>query len=92
MKAKVRTLLAKLKPYGWLYAPVETGFGTRAVDFLGCYRGHFFAIECKATATANLTPRQKNTVTEIQAAGGTVFVVRGDDGLSELEAWLNQIQ
>jgi len=67
---------------------VPFGFGATTVDFLGCYRGAFFAIEAKAPG-GKLTARQEDVLDRVVQAGGTVFVIVGDDGLDALERWLS---
>ena len=76
LKEKVKKLLDLLKPQLWYWMPVPTGFGIRGIpDFVGCWYGHFFAIETKA-------PRGKTTKWQeaihqlIRVAGGSVCVAR----------------
>ena len=50
VKARIDRLL---KSYGddlYLFKPVQSGFGTRTLDYLGCILGGFFAIEAKRPA------------------------------------------
>ena len=59
----------------WFFMPVPTGFGVRGIpDFVGCYRGRFFAIEAKRPAGGKLTPWQEKIATAIQRAGGLWFL------------------
>lgn len=74
VKAKVKKLLEKYNVY--YNMPVQTGMGKRTLDFLGCVGGFFFAIETKREGE-DLTDYQKLTKREIEAAGGSVFVIAG---------------
>lgn len=85
VKQAVTRLLSKYKGiYFWM--PVQTGYGSRSLDFLGCYRGRFFAVETKAPGKKP-TPLQHNTIAKMTSAGATVFVIDGD--VSELKQWLD---
>jgi Holliday junction resolvase len=73
VKAKV---VAQLKALGaYYFYPVTGGFGRSGVpDIVGCYKGRFFAIECKA-GTNKPTPLQQKNLDEIAKAGGLAWVV-----------------
>lgn len=82
VKDKVKKLLKDRK--AWFYMPVQNGMGKVGIpDFIGTYRGLFFAIETKAPnknptteeqrwnkATAN----QQMRIEEIRNAGGVAIV------------------
>lgn len=86
VKAKVRKLLKRYPVYSnW---PVPCGYGTPMLDCIGALAGRCFAIETKAPGKTP-TPRQEQTIAEMQAAGIEVFVIDGDDGITKLEEWLN---
>lgn len=73
VKLAVKDLLKRKGAY-W-FMPVQMGYGATSLDFLGCYKGQFFAIECKRPgATPQPTPRQMAALQEIDAAGGHVCV------------------
>ncbi len=86
VKARVKKLLAAHGAY-W-HCPVQNGMGAPSLDFVGCYRGRYFAIEAKA-GNKGMTPRQETTAEEIRAAKGLVFLVNDVEGLDILEEWLN---
>lgn len=87
VKRKISELL---KAHGCYYEmPVPTGFGKSGLDYTGCHKGRFFAVEAKAGKKVQ-TPRQALTMQSIQAAGGRTFLVNEERGLAELEAWLNE--
>ena len=87
VKRKVSALLAEYGERVYTYMPVPGGFGAPSLDYLCCVQGKFLAIETKAP-DKKPTGRQGNTIREMRNAGATVFVIIGDDGLSELKAWL----
>lgn len=85
VKQAVTRLLSKYRDiYFWM--PVQTGYGSRSLDYLGCYRGRFFAVETKAPGKKP-TPLQHHTIGKMTNAGATVFVIDGD--VSELKQWLD---
>jgi hypothetical protein len=75
-KRVISKLLSKHKVYS--YMPVPYGYGPTTLDYLGCIRGKFFAIEAKAPGKKP-TPLQVNTIERIRAAGGVAFVIDGVD-------------
>lgn len=88
VKEKVKVLLREYKELDGLYwhCPVQNGMGAPSLDFVGCHDSRYFAIETKAPGKA-LTERQLRTKSEMEAAGGKVFIIDGD--LTELRAWLS---
>ena len=90
VKKAVRELLNRYKGL-YQYWPVPSGYGRATVDVLGCYQGHFFAIEVKAPGKLP-TARQRTVLDEIVQSGGTIFVI--DDvrsyTLASLEECLNR--
>lgn len=76
-EAKVKKRVVKhLKDLGaYYFYPVTGGFGRSGVpDIVGCYRGMFFAIECKAGKNKP-TALQEVNIESIRRAGGAVWVV-----------------
>ena len=81
VKAKVkRRLKAEFGKHCWSFMPVQTGYGSPALDFLLCVYGWFVAIETKAPGKKP-TPLQETTIELMRAAGAMVFVVDGDESL-----------
>jgi hypothetical protein len=73
VKKLVSKTLAALGAYS--FYPVTGGFGTSGVpDIVGCYRGRFFGIECKANGNKPTTLQQIN-LDKIAAAGGIALVI-----------------
>lgn len=78
-----------LKAHGaYWHCPVQNGMGAPSLDFICCFNGRYFAVETKAPGKKP-TLRQEITISEIEKAGGKVFVIDGD--CSELEQWLSEI-
>lgn len=90
-KRKINAILKKHEDGIYYYMPVPAGYGKQTVDYLGCFRGHFFAIEAKAPGKKP-TPRQEGVLDHVRAAGGRTFEIDGTEkGLRDLEAWLDHI-
>ena len=78
---KVKQAVVKqLKQYGaYYFYPVTGGYGASGVpDIVGCYRGRFFAIECKAGSNKPTALQEKN-LREIHNTGGIALVVNEDN-------------
>ena len=59
----------------YYFYPVTGGYGKSGVpDIVGCYKGLFFGIECKAGKNKP-TPLQEKNLREIRAAGGCDMIV-----------------
>lgn len=87
VKDRVKVLLKEHGAY--FHMPVQNGMGSPTLDFVGCFRGWFFAIETKA-GDKQPTARQELTAKEMREAGAAVFLVNDVSGLDELEAWLER--
>jgi hypothetical protein len=76
IKAYLKTL-----PYCWWFLPVSNGMGTMGIpDIICCYKGWFFAIECKAPGkSGNTTKLQDMQLTAIRDARGFSIVAEGVD-------------
>ena len=49
VKYKIKEYLKSLAPALWYFMPVPTGYGVRGIpDFVGCYKGRFFARSCSS--------------------------------------------
>ena len=79
MKVKTK-VVAILKEFGaYYFYPVTGGYGASGVpDIVGCYKGKFFAVECKA-GKGKTTALQEKNIANIYAAGGTALVVNEDN-------------
>lgn len=73
VKAKVVAQLKKLGAY--YFYPVTGGFGSSGVpDIVGCYKGRFFGIECKANGNKP-TELQRLNLAKIELTGGVALVI-----------------
>ena len=76
-EAKVKKVVVRhLKLLGaYYFYPVTGGYGMSGVpDIVGCYKGTFFGIECKAGSNKPTALQRKN-LTDIELAGGIAVVV-----------------
>lgn len=77
---------------GWYYMPAATHFGVKGIpDFIGHYRGHFWAIEAKAPGKVP-TGFQHLQINAVASTGGAVFVVDGHESLIRFVGWLRRRQ
>lgn len=91
-EAKVKKrVVDQLKTLGaYYFYPVTGGYGTGGVpDIVGCYKGKFFAIECKAGKNKP-TPLQEKNIAAIAAQGGAVWVVN-EENMTGVTAWLTTL-
>lgn len=80
IKAKVKKALDQLGDDVWRFMPVQSGYGSVALDYLLAIRGRFVAIETKAPGK-KLTPLQEATKAALEKAGALVFVVWDETSL-----------
>ena len=82
-EAKVKKEIdAYLDSIGAFYRkPVVTGYGPRLVDYIGCYKGRFFAIEAKkpkdeltGRPAGKPTAQQAIFLRDVYKAGGIAIV------------------
>ena len=79
---------AEEKAEGWYYMPSATQFGVKGIaDFIGHYRGHFWAIEAKAPGKKP-TGFQSLQINAVDRSGGAVFVIDGVESLYVFERWV----
>lgn len=88
VKERVKKLLKQYEVY-W-HMPVQNGMGAPSLDFVCCVKGLYFTVETKA-GNKRPTPRQENTIADIQRAGGRCFVVNEETGIETLEVWLKEV-
>jgi hypothetical protein len=76
----------------YYYMPVPGGFGAATLDFIGCFRGVFFAIETKANG-GKPTKRQEQVIYRMRSCGAQVFVIaeEGSFALLPLVSFLEQV-
>ena len=72
----------------YYFMPVQTGYGSPTLDYLGSSKGRAFAIETKAPGK-KLTARQAVIKKEMDDAGMRTFVIAGAPlEYEELRLWL----
>jgi hypothetical protein len=84
VKQRVKKELDELGAY--YFMPATGGFGRSGIpDFIGCHKGVFFAIECKA-GKGIPTALQERELKNITKAGGKAWTINETnvDSLSEL--------
>jgi Holliday junction resolvase len=89
VKTKVVGILKELGVY-YFYASTG-GYGASGVpDIIGCYKGRFFGIECKA-GKGKPTALQEKNIAQIIAQGGLAIVVN-EDNIEDVNELLRQIE
>lgn len=86
---KVKQAVTKqLRQVGvYYFFPVTGGYGHSGVpDIVGCIRGKFFAIECKAGKNT-LTTLQEREIASIRIHGGATLVVN-ESNVDMVTAWV----
>ena len=87
VKKKVAEVLKKYDAY--YFFPAMGAFGRAGIpDIVGCYRGRFFAVECKA-GKGKTTAIQEAEIKKIQGAKGYAFVIN-EDNMDLLEIYLKE--
>ena len=88
VKRKVAELLKKYDAY--YFFPAMGAFGRAGVpDIVGCYRGDFFAIECKA-GKGRTTALQEAEIEKIRRVKGKAFVIN-ESNIEVLETYLKEL-
>lgn len=77
VKKKVTNILKELNAY--YFYPVTGGYGKSGVpDIIGCYKGMFFGIECKAGKNKP-TPLQEKNLSDIKENQGIALVINEEN-------------
>lgn len=87
VKQRVKKILDEMGIYH--FSPYQAGMGRAGIpDIIGCYRGLFVAIECKA-GKGKTTALQDREINAIRTAKGLAFVINEEnvDQLKELLQW-----
>ena len=90
VKKQVRALLESYDVYNFM--PPANGFGRAGIpDIVGCFRGQFIAVECKA-GNNTTTALQDRELQRIKEAGGYALVINENNinELKELMEWMTQ--
>ena len=87
VKKKVAEVLKKHGAY--YFFPAMGAFGRAGIpDIVGCYRGYYFAVECKA-GKGKTTAIQEAEIEKIRQAGGKAFVIN-ENNIDLLETYLKE--
>jgi len=85
VKKKVKECLKELGAY--YVMPMTMGYGNSgAPDFIVCWRGMFFGVECKAGAGKTTALQEKN-LADIRLAGGKAIVIN-ETNVAQLGSWM----
>jgi hypothetical protein len=76
VKEEIKKYLKSLGGACWFFMPHMNGYGRAGIpDFVGCYKGRFFAIEAKAEGKLGaVTAWQKREGADILAASGRYII------------------
>ncbi len=88
VKAAVKKMLDEMGIYH--FSPVQNGMGRAGIpDIIGCFRGRFLGIECKA-GKGKTTALQDLELEKIRQAKGFAYVVNETNiqDLKELLIWM----
>ena len=85
-----QAVLATPENTGWFHMPVSNGMGVHGIpDFIGHYKGRFFAIETK-TRGKKPTERQEHQLRALSLTGAKAFVVDSEESLERVKEWVNE--
>ena len=90
-EAKVKNAVKKLltERGAYYFMPATGGYGRSGVpDIVGCYKGIFFGIECKA-GRGTTTALQDRELDSITKNGGTAIIIN-EHNLGELKKALDE--
>tara|TARA_R110000824_G_scaffold202815_1_gene387027 strand:+ start:2263 stop:2553 length:291 start_codon:yes stop_codon:yes gene_type:complete len=91
-EGKVKRVVTKqLREMGaYYFFPATGGYGRSGVpDIVGCYKGSFFGIECKAGKNTPTALQEKN-LRDIEYAGGFQIVVN-EENMRDVEGLISGI-
>lgn len=89
IKAAVSKAIARFHGV-YTFMPVPSGYGISSLDYLLCVNGKFIAIETKAPGKKP-TPRQRDTIAKIRAAGGLALVIDSVAGAADVAATIESV-
>lgn len=89
-KVKKRVVNVLKENGAYYFFPATGGYGRSGVpDIVGCYRGVFFGIECKAGSNKP-TPLQEAEMRKIREANGITLVVN-EENIDDVKIMLRDI-
>lgn len=90
VKVKLVEMLKEMK--AWYFFPANNGYGKSGIpDVIICWYGRFIGVEVKS-AKGKPTALQVRCGEQIKDAGGTWRVVRNEDDIKALAAYLNVVR
>lgn len=91
VKQWIDTLLESFSTHRplWWFKPVQSGYGKRALDYIGCCNGKFFGVEAKEPGKYP-TPYQRITMREMYYSGAAVFSISTIEGVAAFGRWLKK--
>lgn len=88
VKSRITAHLKRLGAY--YFYPATGGFGRSGVpDIVGCFHGHFFAIECKAGKNKP-TRLQEKELGKIRGSSGAAWVIN-EEGVDDVPRLLHNL-
>ena len=89
VKLALKKMLKEEFPQVWTYWPVSNGMGAHGIpDLIMCAGGLFIGAEVKATGK-NVTLLQAHQLAAIESSKGISLVLRGDEAVPTLRAYLS---
>lgn len=89
VKLALKKMLKEEFPQVWTYWPVSNGMGAHGIpDLIMCAGGMFIGAEVKATGKS-VTLLQAHQLAAIEGSGGISLVLRGDEAVPALRAYLS---
>jgi len=90
VKVKLVQMLKEMK--AWYFFPANNGYGKSGIpDVIICWYGRFIGVEVKS-AKGKPTALQVRCGEQIKEAGGTWRIVRNEDDIAALAAYLNVVR
>ena len=87
IKARLKAMLKRLGV--WHFSPANNGLGVSGIpDVIAIVCGRFVGIEVKSGPTKKPTALQLKCASDIQAAGGTWFLVYDDATIGTVEGYI----
>jgi len=90
IKALIDTVLRD-RAGTWFFKPVQSGYGKKTLDYIGCTCGYFWAIEAKRP-DKEPTPFQRITALNMIGAGGKVFKISSKEGVDAFTVWIGKVE
>lgn len=91
VKADIKKLLDAEGSDLYYFMPVQSGFGKRGLDFFGCYKGRFIAIEVKRPGGKSTVKRFQSVLAmDIMKAGGFAIITDKVEDVATLLTYIER--